>query len=299
MDLLSALHSFVRVAATGSFSAVSRETGASQPTISRHIALLEQHYGTTLFARTTRSLMMTEDGRSLLPHAYEVIEILETVETELGRRRASVSGLVRIGVTTAFGLYVASRLGELLERHPDLSIELVVRDGFGDLVEDGLDLAVRIGEIAEGSLIVRRLGSIQRKVIASRAYIARRGRPEHPRDLVTHPCIAHTYSGLRFDLLLERDGEQSAITASGPFRANNTEAVLTAVRAGAGIGVLPSFQVQDGLDSGEFVELFNDWSMPLLPFYAVHTGPRTLPLRTRAVLDFLVEISSVLRHHAD
>ncbi|MDN6041521.1 MAG: LysR family transcriptional regulator, partial [Acetobacter sp.] len=115
MDLLSALHSFVRVAATGSFSAVSRETGVSQPTISRHIALLEAHYGTTLFARTTRSLMMTEDGRSLLPHAYEVLEILETAETVLGRRRASISGLVRLGVTTAFGLYLTKRLGELLE----------------------------------------------------------------------------------------------------------------------------------------------------------------------------------------
>ena len=127
MDLLSALHSFVRVAATGSFSTVSRETGVSQPTISRHIALLESHYGTTLFARTTRSLTMTEDGRSLLPHAYEVLEILETAETVLGRRRASVSGLVRLGVTTAFGLCLSRRLGELFDRHPDLSVEIVMR----------------------------------------------------------------------------------------------------------------------------------------------------------------------------
>lgn len=140
MDLLSALHSFVRVAATGSFSAVSRETGVSQPTISRHIALLESHYGTTLFARTTRSLTMTEDGRSLLPHAYEVLEILETAETVLGRRRASVSGLVRLGVTTAFGLCLSRRLGELLDRHPDLSVEIVMRDAFGDLVEEGWTL---------------------------------------------------------------------------------------------------------------------------------------------------------------
>jgi len=295
MDLLSALHSFVRVAATGSFSAVSRETGASQPTISRHIALLEAHYGTTLFARTTRSLMMTEDGRSLLPHAYEVIEILETAETALGRRRASVSGLVRVGVTTAYGMYVTSRLGELLDQHPDLSIELIVRDGFGDLVEEGLDLAVRIGELAEGSLIARRLGSIHRRLVASKAYIARRGVPEHPRDLINHPCIAHTYSGLRFEWIFERDDEQSAINANGPLRANSNEAVMMAVRAGVGIGMLPSFQIQEAIATGELVELFPEWTMPALPFYAVHTGPRTLPLRTRTVLDFLVEISGVLR----
>ncbi|AXY21807.1 LysR family transcriptional regulator [Komagataeibacter saccharivorans] len=296
MDLLSALHSFVRVAATGSFSAVSRETGASQPTISRHIALLEAHYGATLFARTTRSLMMTEDGRSLLPHAYEVLEILETAETALGRRRASVSGLVRLGVTTAFGLYLTSRLGRLLEEHPDLSVELVMRDGFGDLVEEGLDLAVRIGSIAEGSLIARRLGSVHRCVIASTDYLARRGTPEHPRDLLNHPCIAYSYGGTRHDWQFARKGEsETTVAASGPFRANSSEAVLQAVRAGLGIGMLPAFQVEEDIAAGRLKCLLPEWTIPELPFYAVHTGPRTLPLRTRTVLDFLIEISDVLR----
>ncbi|MBE7620590.1 LysR family transcriptional regulator [Gluconacetobacter entanii] len=295
MDLLSALHSFVRVAATGSFSAVSRETGASQPTISRHIALLEAHYGATLFARTTRSLMMTEDGRSLLPHAYEVLEILETAETALGRRRASVSGLVRLGVTTAFGLYLTGKLGKLLEEHPDLSVELVMRDGFGDLVEEGLDLAVRVGSIAEGSLIARRLGSVRRYVVASSDYLARRGTPAHPRDLLNHPCIAYSYGGSRHDWHFECKGEENVVAASGPFRANSSEAVLQAVRSGLGIGMLPSFQVEEDIASGRLIHLFPEWTVPEMPFYAVHTGPRTLPLRTRTVLDFLIDISDVLR----
>lgn len=295
MDLLSALHSFVRVAATGSFSAVSRETGASQPTISRHIALLEAHYGTTLFARTTRSLMMTEDGRSLLPHAYEVLEILETAETALGRRRASVSGLVRLGVTTAFGLYMTGRLGELLDKHPDLAVELIMRDGFGDLVEEGLDLAVRVGEIAEGSLIARRLGTVKRIAVASGDYLARRGAPPHPRDLLNHPCIAYTYGGTRHDWHFEGNGEESVVAASGPFRANSSEAVLQATLAGLGIGLLPSFQVREDIAAGRLIRLFPEWTVPELPFYAVHTGPRTLPLRTRTVLDFLIDISDVLR----
>ncbi|GBQ25419.1 LysR family transcriptional regulator [Gluconacetobacter sacchari DSM 12717] len=295
MDLLSALHSFVRVAATGSFSAVSRETGASQPTISRHIALLEAHYGATLFARTTRSLMMTEDGRNLLPHAYEVLEILETAETALGRRRASVSGLVRLGVTTAFGLYMTARLGELLDKHPDLSVELIMRDGFGDLVEEGLDLAVRVGEIAEGSLIARRLGTVKRIAVASGDYLARRGAPAHPRDLLNHPCIAYTYGGTRHDWQFEGNGEESVVAASGPFRANSSEAVLQATLAGLGIGLLPSFQVTEDIAAGRLIRLFPEWVVPELPFYAVHTGPRTLPLRTRTVLDFLIDIADVLR----
>lgn len=296
MDLLSALHSFVRVAATGSFSAVSRETGVSQPTISRHIALLEAHYGTTLFARTTRSLMMTEDGRSLLPHAYEVLEILETAETVLGRRRASVSGLVRLGMTTAFGLYFTSRLGELLERHPDLSVEVVIRDGFGDLVEEGLDLAVRVGDIAEGSLIARKLGVVRKWLVASPTCLARCGTPQHPRDLPEYPAIVYNYGGGRHDWHLFRDEEESVIAPSTVFRANSSEAVLSAVLADIGIGLLPEFQVREGVEEGKLVRLFPDWRIPNLPFYAVYTGPRTLPLRTRTVLDFLVEVSSeVLR----
>lgn len=296
MDLLSALHSFVRVAATGSFSAVSRETGVSQPTISRHIALLEAHYGTTLFARTTRSLMMTEDGRSLLPHAYEVLEILETAETVLGRRRASVSGLVRLGVTTAFGLYLTRRLGELLERHPDLSVEIVMRDSFGDLVEEGLDLAVRVGEIAEGSLIARKLGVVRKWLVVSPDCLKRCGTPEHPRDLPEYPAIVYNYGGGRNDWHFYREEEESVIAPSTVFRANSSEAVFYAVSASIGIGLLPEFLVREAVEEGKLVRLFVDWNIPSLPFYAVHTGPRTLPLRTRTVLDFLIEVSSdVLR----
>ncbi|GBQ95881.1 LysR family transcriptional regulator [Acetobacter nitrogenifigens DSM 23921 = NBRC 105050] len=292
MDLLSALHSFVRVAATGSFSAVSRETGASQPTISRHIALLESHYGTTLFARTTRSLMMTEDGRSLLPHAYEVLEILETAETVLGRRRASVSGLVRLGVTTAFGLYLTTRINELLQRQPELSVELVMRDGFGDLVEEGLDLAIRVGEIAEGSLIARKLGSVHRALVASAKHFTPRGELEHPRDLADQHCVVYTYGGGRQDWHFSNNGEESVVAPHTVFRANSSEAALHAVSAGVGVGLLPEFQVRDQIASGELIRVLPSWDVPPMPLYAVHTGPRTLPLRTRTVLDFLVEISS-------
>lgn len=294
MDLLSALHSFVRVAATGSFSAVSRETGVSQPTISRHIALLEAHYGTTLFARTTRSLTMTEDGRSLLPHAYEVLEILETAETVLGRRRASVSGLVRLGVTTAFGLCLTRRIGELLERHPDLAIEVVMRDAFGDLVEEGLDLAVRVGDIAEGSLIARKLGVVRKWLVAAPSCLNRCGTPTHPRELPEYPGVVYNYGSSRLDWNFERDGEESVIAPSAVFRANSSEAVLYAVESGLGIGLLPEFQVREAVASGRLTRLFADWNIPSLPFYAVHTGPRTLPLRTRTVLDFLIEVSADL-----
>ncbi|MDG6094166.1 LysR family transcriptional regulator [Acetobacter sp. AN02] len=293
MDLLAALHSFVRVAATGSFSAVSRETGMSQPTISRHIALLEAHYGTTLFARTTRSLMMTEDGRSLLPHAYEVLETLETAETVLGRRRASVSGLVRLGVTTAFGLYLTTRLGELLVRHPGLSVELVMRDGFGDLVEEGLDLAIRVGEIAEGSLIARKLGDVHRWLVASPEFLKQQtAELAHPRDLAEAHCVVFTYGGGRHDWHFLREEEESIVAPRAVFRANSSEAAMSAIESGVGAGILSSFQVRKDVEAGRLIRLFDGWDIPSMPLYAVHTGPRTLPLRTRTVLDFLIEIST-------
>jgi DNA-binding transcriptional LysR family regulator len=221
-----------------------------------------------------------------------VLEILETAETALGRRRASVSGLVRLGVTTAFGLYLTNRINELLTRHPDLSIELIMRDGFGDLVEEGLDLAIRVGDIAEGSLIARKLGSVRWSLVMSTRHFSPKSALEHPRDLTNQPCVVFTYGGGRQDWHFFNDGEESVVAPATAFRANSSEAALHAIQAGVGIGLLPEFHARGLLNAGELAEVLPEWVVPSMPLYAVHTGPRTLPLRTRTVLDFLIEISS-------
>jgi LysR family transcriptional regulator for bpeEF and oprC len=160
LDLLGALRTFIRVAESGSFSAVAREIGATQPAVSRQIAALEEHLGARLIQRTTRSLTLTEDGRDLLGHARRVLDAGEETEAAIGRRRTSPAGLVRLATPVTLGrLYVVPRLPRLLGRYPELSIELTMSDAQIDLVSHGVDLAIRAGEVADTSLVARRIGS--------------------------------------------------------------------------------------------------------------------------------------------
>src|SRR3954447_2040835 len=157
MDLLGALRDFIRVVETGSFSAVAREREVSQSAVTRQIAQLEQHFGVRLFHRTTRRLSLTDDGQALLGHARHLLETAEEMEAALGLQSRSPAGLVRIGVSVAAARFVAPRLPALASRHPGLRIELVVRDQFAEMIEERLDLALRSGEIADVSLVARRI----------------------------------------------------------------------------------------------------------------------------------------------
>jgi DNA-binding transcriptional LysR family regulator len=291
VDLATALRSFVRVAETGSFSAVSRDAGGSQPTVSRHIALLERHFGVRLFSRTTRSLTITEEGRELLAYARQIRDTLESAEAMVGRRSAAPSGLVRIATPTAFGLYLITRLPPFLARYPELQVELVMRDAFGDMVEEGLDLAVRLGPIATEGLIARGIGPMHRHLVASPDYLARRGVPADLDALGAHDCIAYTYGSGRYEWSFQRGKELVSVTASGPFRANNSEAVHQAVLAGLGLGLLPEYQVRDDASSGRLRRVLAGWQAEPMPINVVYPGPRNLPLRSRTVLDFLAGLN--------
>ena len=190
MDLLAGFRTFVRVAESGSFSAVAREIGATQPAISRQISALEQHLDARLIQRTTRSLTLTEDGRDLLDHARRVLDCVEEAETAVGRRQGAPSGLVRMATPSTFGrLYVAPRMRRLLDRYPDLSVELHMSDSVTDMIAGGIDLAIRGGLVHEASLVARRIGSSARLVVASVDYLERNGTPAHPSDLARHSCI--------------------------------------------------------------------------------------------------------------
>jgi DNA-binding transcriptional LysR family regulator len=301
MDLLSAMRSFVRVAETGSFSAVSRETGVSQPTVSRQIAELERHFGARVLSRTTRSLSLTEDGRSLLSYARDMIDALEAAEAALGRTRLAPAGLVRIGTTTALGLHLTTIIGSLLERWPALSVEVVMRDSFGDIVEEGLDLAVRAGEIGDSTLITRKLVDIGRVLVASPSYLTGRALPLHPHDLAEHPCIAYTYGSAKREWpFLPVDGrsieDEIVVPATGRFHANNSECVHRAAIEGLGVAALPAFQVRADITAGLLVRLMQDWRLPDLTLHLVYPGPRNLPLRTRTALEFLISIGPTLAH---
>ena len=289
MDLLGALEVLVRVVETGSFSAVARERELSQAAVARQISQLEEHFAVRLFHRTTRKLSLTDDGQMLLGLARPVLDGVEGMEAALGRQSASVVGLVRVGVTVTAIRFLAQRQPILLADHPGLKVELVVSDRFGDMIEDRLDLAVRVGEITDASLVLRRSWTAERVAVAAPGYIKRRGMPLTPADLAHHTCIVHDV-GPDSDMwtFVTPDGPRE-VRVSGGFLANDVRAVRLAAESGYGIAFLALLEVFDDLRSGELVRVFSGFPAPALPVSLVYPSRRHQAPRTRLVQEFILE----------
>jgi DNA-binding transcriptional LysR family regulator len=289
MDLFGALGVLVRVVETGSFSAVARERELSQAAVARQISQLEDHFRVRLFHRTTRKLSLTDDGQMLLGLARPVLDGVEAIEAALGQQSALPVGLVRVGVTVAASRFVAQRLPTLLADHPRLKVELVVGDRLGDMIEDRLDLAMRIGEITDTSLVARRSGNAARVAVAAPSYIERHGEPSSPADLANHTCIVHDV-GPDSDVwnFITPEGPKD-IRVTGGFLANDVRAVHLAARTGYGIAFLGLVEVFDDLRNGTLVRVLCEFPAPGIPFSLVYPSRRHLAPRTRLVMDFIWE----------
>ncbi len=289
MDLLSAFRTFVRITETGSFSAVAREMNATQPAVSRQVASLEAHLSVRLFQRSTRSLTLTEDGRDLLNHAKVVIEAVDEAEAAIGKRRSSPSGLVRLGAPTVFGrTYIVPHLSMLLERYPDITVELVTSDDVVDMIHDRLDVSIRVGEIDDPTLVARKLGSTVAMPIASAAYLEEHGVPDAPGDLAGHECIVFTRAATPGEWTFSGPDGNVTVSVNGRFRTNSIEAVLAAVVAGRGIALVPLWMMRAELGRDEVRPVLQRWRAAPRAISAVYPSRRFLAPRTRAVVDFLV-----------
>jgi len=291
LDRLSLLRTFVRVVEAGSFTAVAAERGTSQPTISRQIAALEDHLGCRLLQRSTRSLTLTEDGRRFYEHAGGAIEAVAAAEAAVGRRRSGPGGRLRLATAVVMGrLHLIPRLPAFLQRYPQVEVELSMSDGFVDLVEEGIDLALRVGELDESGLVARRIGTTRRVVVATPGYLARRGRPHHPADLAEHDCIVYSRlaTGANWPFLTP-DGSLS-VPVRGRVRVNSTEGARTAILEGLGIGMAPVWHFVGGeLQSGRVVVLLEEFEPKPQPIHAVYPSRRYLPPKVSAMVDFLAE----------
>lgn len=290
MDILAAMQVYVRVVETGSFSAVARETGSTQPTISRLVAQLEDHLGARLLQRTTRTLAVTDEGRQYYHHARQALLSVSEAESAVGRRRAEPSGLVRIATPVAFSrLHVLHRLPRLMERYPKLEIDLVMHDANADLVGEGIDLALRIGEIDDPALVARRIGTTRLAVTATRDYLDRHGRPQQPDDLRGHDCIV--YTRLASGNVWHFDGPRGAqsVPVRGRLQFNNSEAVREAVLMGLGIGLLSTWQFRDAEERSRVEIVLADYQTRRLPVSLVYPSRRFVSAAVRAVSDFLAE----------
>ena len=286
MNKLLWMRCFVRVVETGSFSAVAREFDIGQPNVSRHIAALEAELGALLLHRSTRQLVVTAEGQRYYAQARQALDLITQAEADvLGQHKPR--GLLRVACSPALGTDIISgTLPAFLERYPDIDLELRLDDGFVDLVAEGIDVAIRGGELKDSALRARRLGDSERLCVASADYVARHGAPASTADLARHQCIVYTLLGGSGAWRLS-DGE---VHVRGRLRVNSLEGVRRAALDGLGIGYLPRWMVAGHLRTGALVDVLAGHVPTFAPVYAVYSAARLLPLRASVFIDHIAGV---------
>lgn len=293
MDRVLAMHTFVRVVETGSFSAVAREQSTSQSAVSKQVAALERHLGAKLLTRTTRTLSLTDDGERYFENARRLVAEVAEVEGQLRRGEQQLTGWLRLASSVGFGLRVLRpHVHSFLAANTGVRIDLQLNDGFIDLVERGIDVAVRIGNLADSTLVARRIGTVRRAVVASRAYVdaatEERPMPRIPDDLRDHPCLV--YTELRSRNLWDfstRDGSTVSVRVAGPLQTNSSEILRAAVLDRVGIAYAPTWLFQDLIASGEVAVLMPGWEPSPLPLHLVSPPERRHSAKVRAFSEHL------------
>jgi DNA-binding transcriptional LysR family regulator len=279
---------FAKVADRGSFAQAAEDLGIAKTTVSKAVTRLEERLRTTLLHRTTRKLSLTESGRLALDRARRILADGATIEADILDEAAVPRGLIRLAVTTAFGVVVLSPiLPAFLKAYPDIQIDLCLIDNPVDVVMDGFDFVLQIGAASDSSLRISRLLSFRRILVASPDFIAIHGLPEHPRDLEHMPAVVPTHVAWGSQWKLDRAGESCTIQVQGALRINNASAMVPALVAGLGMTLMPEYFVWQEVADGRLVELLPDWSALPGPLYVVSPPGRARPARVRVLLDFL------------
>ncbi len=294
MDTLEGMNLLVEAVDGGSFSAAGRELGLAPSSVARRVAALEDDLGVRLLNRTTRSLSLTEAGRLYLERARRILTEVEEARLSVTQLEADPRGTLRLNLPTAFGrTHVVPMLPDFLAQYPELAIDLVLTDAFVDLVEEGIDLAVRIGELKDSSLVARKLAPNDRVLCASPGYFERRGRPMEPDDLAAHNCLIYKRGGERQVWHFRApDGAIQDVQVSGDLQTNNTEALHALTLNGLGITTMPTWLVGQDLVEGRLEQVLRDYAVSPTALdtniYAVFPYNRHLSPKVRAFVDALV-----------
>ncbi len=286
MDI-NILRAFVHVVDAGSFAEAARRMGISRSLCSKHIADLEAHLGARLLTRTTRKLAVTAIGADYCTHLREVLARLDHA-TEAARTAAHApSGELKIGSPVFYTLKVLQpHLLHFMERFPDIRLQIVLDDGSSDLIGDGFDAVIRIGELKDSSLHARRLDWARIVMVAAPDYIAHHGQPEKPGDLMHHDCLHYTNLAGAGSWPLSCGTERFWQKVRATFSSNNTELLHSMAISGKGVALLPEFIIRDEVASGKLVPLLTDYSLPDLPVNLVYTSSRLISSAMRSFLDF-------------
>ena len=288
MDLFTSMRYFIRVYDTSSFSAAAKSFEVGQSTVSKAVAHLEQELGVSLFLRSTRQITPTEPGRIFYEHAVKVVEDAEAAVSSVGTRSQNFSGQIRISGTLTFMChYIIPKLPLFLGSHPDVEIAVNLDDRNVGLIEQGIDVALRMGHLDNSALVAKRIGRCRRIVVGAASYLAHHSAPQRPEDLANHSTVvlAQGEGGDRFTFKGSQGSKTVAIRPK--LRINATEGVRAAVLAGAGLSVATEWMFEQELNSGVVQEVLPDWLLPDLDLWAVMPAGRRTSRKVRALVEFI------------
>ncbi|WP_193367402.1 LysR family transcriptional regulator [Pelagibius marinus] len=290
MIRLDAMEIFAEVVEAEGFSAAARNLGVSKSAVSKQVARLEDGLGVRLLNRTTRRLSLTEAGTTFYEACRRVLDAAEAAERAVSNLSAAPRGLLKLNAPMSFGfLHLARAIPEFHARFPQITIDMAMNDRFVDLVEEGYDLALRIGDLRDSSLVARRVAPARSVLCASPDYLARRGRPERPEDLRDHDCLLYTHNAQVREWTLHGPGGMQKVKVDGPLLANNGDALCGAALGGLGIARLPTFIVGQHLRNGHLQALLPAFPVPEQGIHAVYPHSRNLSVKVRVFIDFLAD----------
>ena len=291
MDRYQAMRVFAQVVETGSFSAAAEKLDLSTTAASRYVAELEAHLQTRLLNRTTRRVSLTETGRAFYERTVQLLADLDEAEQEASRAAVVPRGTIKLTSSVNFGVrHVAPAIAAFLAAHPGVQFDVSLSDRIVELVDEGFDLAVRIGAAGSDNVVARKLGETRLVPCASPGYLQAHGAPRAPEELAGHNCFTYEYvTPSQVWRFRDPDGKERSVRVSGRLHSNNGELLAEAAAQGAGIVLEPAFIVGPDVRAGRLVPLLQDFTPPPMPIYAVYPSRKHLAAKVRLFVDFLVE----------
>jgi len=291
MDRFSAMRVFAQVVESGGFSRAAARLGLSTTAVSRQVGELEAHLQTRLLNRTTRRLSLTESGQAFYGRAVQLLNDLDEAEQEASKAAVVPRGTIRLTSSINFGTrHVAPAIAGFAERHPSVQFDIQLTDRLVDLVEEGFDLAIRVGGAGSENLVARKLGETRLVLCAAPGYLAEHGSPATPQDLARHNCFTYEYASPRNQWRLRApDGREHTVRVTGTIHSNNGDLNAALAVRGAGVAFEPDFIVDDDLGAGRLVALLPGYAVEPAPIYAVYPTRKHLSAKVRLFVDYLVE----------
>ena len=289
MDSVADIAVFVRVVERGSFTLAADDLALSRAVVSKYISRLEERLGVRLLHRTTRRLSLTEAGAALFEASRAALEKMDEAQAQIARFQSEPRGRLKVSAPMSFGiLHLAPALAGFAREHPAVGLDLKLDDRFVNLVEEGIDVAVRIGVLTDSSLVARKIATTRSVVCASPAYLAEHGAPETPEDLATHNCLLYSYlSTANVWRFTAPDGREVPVAVTGNLRVNNGMVNTEAALAGMGIVMTPTFYVGDLIRTGKLRRVLEGYTLPELGIHAVYPQRAHVPPKVRVFVDFL------------